>query len=45
MKRKVLKKDSLSLARKKGAPNLVDDEMLHKIRNVIIGSRLVGTVA
>ena len=37
-----LKKDFLSLARKKARPNLVDDEMLQKIRDVIIGSCLAG---
>ena len=29
---------------KRGRPNLVDDEMFKKIKDVIIGSRLAGTV-
>ena len=35
--RKSSEKGFLSLARKKGRPNLVDDEMLQEIRDVIIG--------
>ena len=42
--KKTSKNNFLSLARKKGRPNLVNDEMLQKIRDVIIGSRLAGTV-
>ena len=46
MERKVQqqKKDFFSLARNKGRPNLTDDDMLQKIRDVIIASRLAGTV-
>ena len=39
---KVKKNDFLLLARKKRGPSLVDDEMLQKIRHVIIRSRLAG---
>ena len=39
-----LKKDFLSLTREKGRPNLVDDEMLQKIKDVITESSLAGTV-
>ena len=28
---------------RKGRPNLVDDEMLKKIKDIIVGSRLAGT--
>ena len=35
-----LKKDFLLLARKKVRPNLVDDEMVQKIRNVLTESSL-----
>ena len=38
------RKDFLSLSRKKGRSNLADDGMLQKIRDVIIGPRLEGTV-
>ena len=44
MQRRVKEKDFLSLARKKGRPNFVDEKMLQKIRDVITGSRLAGTV-
>ena len=44
MERKVNKKDFLSLARKKWRSNHVDDEMLQKIRDVLIESRLVETM-
>ena len=37
------KKNDLHSIRKKGTPNLVDNEMLKKIKDVIIGSRLAGT--
>ena len=38
------KKNDLHSIGKRGKPNLEDDEMLKKIKDVIIGSRLVGTV-
>ena len=44
MERKVKKKDFLSLSRKKERPNRVDGEMLLKPKDIIIGSRLAGTV-
>ena len=39
-----VKKGFSSLARKKGRPNLAEDEMLQKMRDVITGSRLAVTV-
>ena len=44
MERKVQRKYFFSWARKKESPNLVDDEMLQKMRDVVIESRLAGTV-
>ena len=38
------KKNDLHSIGKRRRPNLVDDEMLKKIKDVIIGSRLAGTV-
>ena len=38
------KKNDLHFIGKRGRPNLVDDEMLKKTRDVIIRSRLAGTV-
>ena len=42
-KERCKKNDLLSIG-KRGRPNLVDDEMLKKIKDVTIGSRLVVTV-
>ena len=38
------KKNDLHSIEKRGKPNLVDDAILKKIKDVIIGSRLAGTV-
>ena len=43
MERKIQKKD-LHFIGKRGRPNLVDDEMLKKIKDAIIESRLAATV-
>ena len=37
------KKNDLHSIAKRGRPNLVEDEMLKKVKDVIIGSRLAGT--
>ena len=37
------KKNYLHSIGKRGRPNLVDDEILKKIKDVVIGSRLAGT--
>ena len=39
-----VKKGFSSLARKKGRPNLAEDEMLQKMRDVITGSHLAVTI-
>ena len=39
-----LKKRFSFIGHKKGRPNLVDDEMLQIIRDILIRSRLAGTV-
>ena len=43
MERKIQENDLHSIG-KRGRPNLVDYEMLKKIKDVIIGSSLAGTV-